>query len=140
MIGRSIFDSEKILNYGWSYLSDIGENGHFKKALKELPSVEELFIWWGKNQSKVFKDKINKIEEVTKEYQEVIKNTNTNEWAIVYLEDRKDYYEKRVSRGTETKEYADVINELIKLTKGNKKEEYTQIIKTLITNKLKNGN
>ncbi len=137
-VGRSIFDSKKILNFGWSYLSDAGENGHFKKVLKELPDKKDLIKWFEKNTNRnnIFKKEINKIEETIKKYEEVIKNTDSDEWKIAYLENRKNYYEKSVSRGTGTKEYSDIIQELIELTKGKEKTKYVQILKKIVIENL----
>jgi len=140
VIGKSIFDSKKILGFGWSYLADINENGHFKKGLKCLPTKEELIKYFEKNKDKILKKEIDKIEETIKEYKEVILNTKNKEWEIAYLESRKDYYEKSVSHGTETPEYSKIINNLFNLTTGKEKEKYHQIIKDLILNKLGDGN
>lgn len=138
VVGRSIFDinSDEILGFGWSYLDYIQENGHFKKELKCFPDLESLHKWFGKNQKNVFKEQINKIEETIKEYKEVIKNTNTKEWEIAFLESRKDYYENQYSHGEETKEYGEIIKRLVDLTKGKEKEKYFKILKDLIVENL----
>ena len=136
IIGKSIFYTRGILNFEWGYLSDVNENGHFKKELKYMPQLEDLFKWFGKNQGKILNKEINKIDETIKEYKEVIKNTNSKEWEIAYLENRKDNYENRYSRGTETEEYAQTIKELTNLTTGKTKEKYVKILKDLMLNKL----
>ena len=136
VVGRSIFDSENILSFSWSHLSNIDENGHFKRELKSLSDTESLVKWFNKNKQKIFKEKIKKIEETIKEYKEVIKNTNTKEWEIAYFESRKDYYENHYSHGEETKEYGEVIKKLVDLTTGKEKEKYFKILKDLIVGNL----
>lgn len=120
VVGKSIFGDKfdkRILNFcsGWNYLSDINENGDFKKVIKELPDKNKLIEWFDKNKDKVFKEQMDKIEEIIKEYREVIKNTKSKEWEIAYLESRKRYYENCVARGTEKEEYLKILLELKKL-------------------------
>ena len=123
VVGKSIFGSESnnfriYKNFGWNYLSNISENGHFKKVIKELPTQEKLINWFTKNKDKIFKEQIDKIEEIVKEYREVIKNTKSTEWEIAYLESRKQYYENNVSSGTITKQYETILQKLKKLKGG----------------------
>lgn len=113
VIGNSIFD-ETILGLNWNYLSDIIENGDFKKVLKELPDRTKLMEWFVKNNDKI-KEQINKLEDTIQEYKNVIENTNSKEWNIAYLESKKEYYKKYVARGTEKTEYINILEELKKL-------------------------
>lgn len=120
IIGRNIFGEydNNLLNFlkvfEWNYLSDIRENGDFKKVLKELPDKNKLIEWFDKNKNKVFKEQMDKIEEIIKEYREVIKNTKSKDWEIAYLKNRKRYYENCVA-GTEKEGYLKILLELKKL-------------------------
>lgn len=117
VVGMTIFN-ENILEIPKDYLHINKEDGYFniEKWIKDLPTEEELKIYYEKNKDKILKEFLEEHSKAEEEYKEVLDNyINKKEWIKFYLESRLKYYEYRVSRGIETEEYKKIKKELEKL-------------------------
>lgn len=122
VVGMTIFNTD-ILEIPKSYGLHINkENGYFniEKGIKDLPTKEELKIYYEKNKDKILNDFLEEHKKAEEEYKEVLNNyINKKDWVKLYLESRLYYYENCYSHGKETEEYKKIKKE-IKNLKGDK--------------------
>jgi hypothetical protein len=120
VLGYSFFaNNDDLINLPKCYglgLMDLSANIRF--AIKDNSSINELKTYYLKQKEKILGDLLKKHAYVEKEYNAVLKNYNTPEWELLYWEHQKDYYKNHYSRGTETKEYKQVLKEILNLKKG----------------------
>jgi hypothetical protein len=115
IVGRTIFNLDEFKdvrprNYGLPCHTS-GEN--IAIEVKAGKTREELVRYCDKY--KGFNGNLKDLEDLEKEYLEVIKLWELKEWKIAYWENQKDYYEKHYSHGEETPEYKEVLNKLEEL-------------------------
>lgn len=109
--GRSIFYTLISRNYAYSTGTHTeGVNVEFN--LKDLPTREGLIEWYGKSKDQIIKQFLDIHKQLEADYQEAKSLYELKEWKLLYLENKKVYYEKGVYRGDETKEYAELVKEL----------------------------
>lgn len=113
--GYSIF-GEGLLGKGISfgYVTRIGElNSNIRITIKDAANKQSLIDYMNRNMKKIM-DMLPALSELNKEYEEAIALYEQPAWKILYLKDKKGYYENHYSNGTQTPEYAKVIAELTK--------------------------
>lgn len=115
IIGRTIFN-EKLLERHYSYgCSYHEEYANINIWLADRPTKEELLTYWAKHKDQKIIEFLEQHTQIEKEYEEVIKATDNNMWEMAYWENKREYYEHHYNRGTETKEYRQVLKQLKKL-------------------------
>lgn len=91
------------------------KNDHIRKLIKDFPNEKTALSYYEKNKNKILKEFIEEHKKAVAELEEVKKNTNTKEWEIFYLEDKKQQYKRDYSRFEENEDYLKVCEELEKL-------------------------
>ncbi len=119
VVGKTIFNADVLKRRHYGYGIDCLSNGdNIKQTLKDMPTKEELLTYFEKHKSNILKEYLEEHKKAEQEYIEAIEKTKDNKkWEIAYYEDLKDYYENHYCRGTETKEYKEVIKKLKDLKK-----------------------
>lgn len=119
VVGNSKFNKE-IIELPYSYGFDAHtEDANIQGNIQDKPTEEELKEYFVRNQKRMLKSFLTKHALIEAEYLEVEKETDTKEWKLAYLENKKDYYENHYSGGIETKEYKEVVKEIEKLDSGD---------------------
>ena len=116
--GNTIFDNDTLnIKIPYSYGVDCYEkNANIFFRIKDAPNKEDLTVYFNKNKAKILKDFLIEHKKAEAEFEEIKKMTiNNKEWEIIYLEEKKYYYENNVCRGTETQEYKEIIKKLKEL-------------------------
>jgi hypothetical protein len=114
VVGRSVFYSEdKLVALPRDYGLNVRTNrANVAFMLRVAPTVKELSKWWEVVRNRK-QEWIKAHEELEAELKEVVDGKyDTKEWTLAYLDDRKDYYERYVSRGTDLPEYKAVLEQI----------------------------
>lgn len=103
------------INFG--YVNRINDsNSNIRIVVKDAANKQSLIDYMNRNMKKIM-DMLPALSELNKEYEEALSLMEQIEWQILYLKDKKDYYEKHYSNGTQTPEYAAVLSEIKRLNK-----------------------
>lgn len=86
-----------------------------EKVIADKPTEEELKTFFERKKPYILKEFLEQHQGIEREYEEVIKATNTPEWELAYWENKKDYYENHYNRGNETDEYKEVLKNIEKI-------------------------
>lgn len=116
--GYSIF-GEGLLGKGISfgYVNRINDsNSNIRIVVKDAADKQSLIDYMNRNMKKIL-GMLPALSELNKKYEEALTLYEQPAWKILYLEDKKDYYENHYFNGTETPEYAAVLSEIKRLKK-----------------------
>lgn len=106
-------------NIGYGYINYVNESYSSIRITVKTAEEEQTLIDYAnrpQNLKRILnKIPIDKLKKLSEEYKEAKKLFEQKEWKILYLKDRKYYYENHYSRGTETDEYKEVIKKLEEL-------------------------
>lgn len=120
VVGYSLFmrQDDRLLSadHRYSYVSGVSEeHDNIRLRAKDAPTEKELHAWYEKHKAELLKDLLVEHVAIEKEYEHALTLVGSKEWQILYLLDKKDYYENQYSRGTEQPEYKQVLRELKKM-------------------------
>ena len=103
-------------NVFYGYINGVNEeNAQIRVVLRDAATEKELTDWYDKHKATVLKEFLAEHAEIEQEYEAAKKLAETLEWQVLYLERKKEYYERDYHRGTDTEEYKQVMEELLKL-------------------------
>jgi len=103
----------KVLKFPHEYgIRTHEENAPIRHLIKDLPTEKGLKAYYEKNKSKILKSFIEEHKNAVAELEEVRKNTDSKEWKILFLEDKKENFENRHSNYENEDSYKKVVAEL----------------------------
>lgn len=101
--------------FGWKFNDEFGDTD---RNLKDLPTEEELKVWYEKNKNnlrwkwgnttKYLSDYLERHTCLEKDYEKAKELWKSKVWQRAFWLHEKDYYKNNVSRGTDTDEYRDI--------------------------------
>lgn len=119
--GRTIFASEKFkiqsLKYGGWVAGINTDFTNIEKTLRHAPSEDELKKWYEKNKATILEDYLKEHAELEREYIESIEIFKSKEWQLAYWIHRKNYLEFAYSRGRDSEEYLEAMQNIERLKK-----------------------
>ena len=115
LVGCTFFN-EKLIKVPYSYgLQVETDNNNIQVWVKDASKEDYLRIYYQKNKDKLLSDFIKSHMDLELDYKEALELYKDQDWQILYLEYRKDYFENNYYQGTETPEYKSVCKRLKKL-------------------------
>lgn len=116
--------SEKPNGYGMRFDA---ENANIKTELFHAETDIDASNWIQKNSGKMLRGFIDEYFEIMPRFLQAIKQTGTDEWERLSLEEEKKYYETGYYRGKETPEYQEILKKLEGLkTQEERNREYLE--------------